>query len=88
MTLHPASAFSLAEHARFIPGKLVTVDFGAAQTRPPYDIVIGHSVLSEAGTLIRLRLSTRRCIIITDTNVAPLYRGAVKRFWRQAATAF
>jgi 3-dehydroquinate synthase len=63
-----------AEQARFIPGKIVTVDFAAGTTPPSYDIIIGHSILSEAGTLIRVRMGTRRCVIITDSTVEPMYR--------------
>jgi 3-dehydroquinate synthase len=60
------------EPPRFAPGKIITVDFAAAAT-PAYDIVIGHSVLTEVGTLIRMRLGVRRCIIVTDSVVGPLY---------------
>ncbi|MDR3425378.1 MAG: 3-dehydroquinate synthase [Alphaproteobacteria bacterium] len=69
MTTPPA----LAEQARFVPGKIITVDFAEAATSPSYDIVIGHSILTEAATLIRLRLGARRCVIISDSIVEPLY---------------
>ena len=70
MILTPA----FMEPARFVPGKIVTVDFAHAAPTPAYDIVIGHSILAEAGTLIRVRLGVRRCIIVTDALVEPLYR--------------
>jgi 3-dehydroquinate synthase len=73
-TLTPA----FAGQDPFIPGKIVTVDFTAAPCTPPYDIVIGQSIISEAGTLIRLRLGTRRCLIVTDTIVEPLYRARLE----------
>ncbi|MGB9151538.1 MAG: 3-dehydroquinate synthase [Alphaproteobacteria bacterium] len=68
----------MTEHARFVPGKIVTVDFTAAKPTPAYDIVIGHSILTEAGTLIRMRLGARRCVIITDSVVEPLYRARLE----------
>jgi len=64
--------------SRFMPGKIITVDFSAAAPTPCYDIVIGHSILSEAGTLIRVRLGTRRCVILTDSIVEPLYRARLE----------
>ena len=68
----------MTEHARFVPGKIVTVDFTAAKPTPAYDIVIGHSILTEAGTLIRMRLGARRCVIITDSVFEPLYRARLE----------
>ncbi len=38
-----------------------------------YDILIGENLLAEAGGLIHERLGKRRCLIVTDGNVAPLY---------------
>ncbi|MFA5040484.1 MAG: 3-dehydroquinate synthase [Bdellovibrionales bacterium] len=69
---------AIASQARFIPGKIVSVDFSSAPPKPAYDIVIGQSILAEAATLIRLRLGTRRCVIISDSNVAPLYQARVE----------
>lgn len=54
-------------------GKIVPIDLSGTRGAPSYDIVIGDSILSEAGTLISVRLNKRRCIIVTDSNVAPLY---------------
>jgi 3-dehydroquinate synthase len=68
----------LADEARFVSGKIVTVDFAGAATTAAYDIVIGQSILSEAATLIRLKLGIRRCVIITDTTVEPLYRARLE----------
>ncbi len=64
--------------ARFTPGKIVRVDFADTATTPSYDIVIGNSILSEAATLIRLRLGARRSVIVTDSNVDPLYRARLE----------
>ncbi len=52
-------------------GKIVTVDL--PQQRHAYDIVIGDSVLATAGMLITAKLGKRRCLVVTDANVAPLY---------------
>jgi 3-dehydroquinate synthase len=68
----------VAEQARFISGKIVSVDFSDADPIPSYDIVIGQSILTEAATLIRLRLGLRRCVIISDSSVEPLYRARLE----------
>ncbi len=67
-----------ADQARFISGKIVSVDFSGAAPKPAYDIVIGQNILTEAATLIRLRLGARRCVIVTDSNVAPLYQARIE----------
>ncbi|MDE1901682.1 MAG: 3-dehydroquinate synthase [Alphaproteobacteria bacterium] len=64
---------ALAETARFVSGKILRVDIPPSGATA-YDIVIGHSILAEIGTLLRLRLGARRCVIVTDSNVEPLYR--------------
>jgi len=53
------------------PYQTGTVDLSAMSAS--YDIVIGDGVLNEVGALILSRLGQRRCIIITDANVAPRY---------------
>jgi 3-dehydroquinate synthase len=58
-------------------GKIVPIRFAPAQSQS-YDIVIGDHVLAEAGNLIRAQLGTRRCIVVTDTTVAPLYRARLE----------
>jgi len=65
------SASSPGTH--FTPGKVVSIDLSHTRGAPSYDIVIGDSILSEAGTLIAVKLGKRRCLVITDDNVAPLY---------------
>ncbi|MER2520284.1 MAG: 3-dehydroquinate synthase [Bdellovibrionales bacterium] len=52
---------------------VVPIAFSEAGSTQGYDIVIGAGVLSSAGDMIRKRLGTRRCIIVTDSNVGPLY---------------
>jgi 3-dehydroquinate synthase len=56
----------------FTSGKIVPVDLGSSSHS--YDIVIGDSILSEAGALVNVRLGARRCLMITDSNTAPLYQ--------------
>jgi len=63
-----------SQTAAFVPGKIIPIDLMANAGHRSYDIVVGDSILSEAGTLISLRLGVRRCLIITDNNVGPLYR--------------
>jgi 3-dehydroquinate synthase len=50
-------------------GNVVHVDLGERS----YRIVVGEEVLSEAGARMREVLPAPRVVIITDTNVAPLY---------------
>jgi 3-dehydroquinate synthase len=57
----------------FTQGKILSIDLSGTSRTPSYDIVIGDSILSEAGTLISVRLGKRRCLIVTDSNVGPLY---------------
>lgn len=38
-----------------------------------YDILIGAGLLEKAGAEIAARLGARRCLIVSDTTVAPLY---------------
>ena len=66
-------ASSPANKAFFTSGKIISIDLSNTKSAPSYDIVIGDNIISEAGSLISVRLGKRRCIIITDTNVAPLY---------------
>jgi 3-dehydroquinate synthase len=61
------------EPQAFSAGKLVQVELPPIEERT-YDILVGDNILGEAGTLIRLRLGQRRCLIVTDSNVAALYQ--------------
>ncbi|MEP4379123.1 MAG: 3-dehydroquinate synthase [Alphaproteobacteria bacterium] len=49
--------------------RTIRVDLGARS----YDIAIGPGLIDQAGTLLAERLGERRVVIITDTNVGPLY---------------
>ncbi|MDX9690199.1 MAG: 3-dehydroquinate synthase [Proteobacteria bacterium] len=53
-----------------------------------YDILIGEGVLEQAGTLISSKIGKRRCIIITDDHVGPLYAERVEASLTQAGLAF
>ncbi|MDR3451121.1 MAG: 3-dehydroquinate synthase [Alphaproteobacteria bacterium] len=68
------AAPDFADNARVAGGKIIPVDVAHA----PYDIVIGQSILSESGTLIRLRMGARRCVIVTDSIIEPLYRARLE----------
>lgn len=57
---------------------VVPIDLSAAPRPPSYDIVIGAGVLAEVGGLLRDRLGQRRCMVISDTNVAPLYQARLE----------
>ncbi len=52
---------------------VVPITFPESGRAQGYDIVIGAGVLSGVGELIAARLGTRRCMIVTDSNVGPLY---------------
>ena len=62
--------------ASFAAGSTVRIDLpggGAGGAGRGYDIVIGDNILSEAGSLIAAKLGVRRCLIVTDSTVGPLY---------------
>ena len=44
-----------------------------------YEVHVGAGLLAELGSLIVERLGERRALIVTDTNVAPLYLETVER---------
>jgi 3-dehydroquinate synthase len=49
-----------------------------------YDIHIGSELLSQAGELIKPVIRSRRVIIVTDENVAPLYLAALEKSLAEA----
>ena len=69
----PLNPFSLSETPPFAQGRIVSIDLLNSKASPSYDIIIGDSILSQAGVLISVRLGKRNCLIITDSNVGPLY---------------
>jgi 3-dehydroquinate synthase len=56
---------------------LVPIEFAASKALS-YDILIGDNLLTEMGKLIAERLGQRRCLIITDSHVAPLYQARLE----------
>lgn len=58
----------------------IRVDLGARS----YDIAIGPGLIDGAGGLLAERLGERRAVIITDTNVGPLYADRLDAALRQA----
>ena len=53
--------------------KTLRVDLSQSAPSPSYDIVVGEGLLAEAGSLLESRLGKRPCVIVSDSNVAPLY---------------
>ena len=58
----------------------VRVDLGARG----YDILVGEGLLAAAGRHIRPLLVQPRVVVVSDTNVAPLYLAAVETALREA----
>lgn len=50
-----------------------TLSIAFTQQAKAYDIVIGEGLLANAGRMILGRLGLRRCVIVTDQNVAPFH---------------
>ena len=48
-------------------------------SRSPYRVVVGSGLLTESGCLIAREVTARRCALVTDSNVAPLYAGTVQK---------
>ncbi len=60
--------------------QIITVDLGERS----YPIAIGEGLLPSLGTLIKDRLSSRACVVISDRTVAALYLPVVRRALRGA----
>ncbi len=56
------------------PVATIPIDVSASRGNLSYDIVVGDGVLNDVGARIAEDLGIRRCVVITDTNVEPLYR--------------
>jgi 3-dehydroquinate synthetase len=70
------------------PDRIVTIDFSEALPNPAYDIVIGKGIGVDAATLIKSRLGVRSCVVVSDSNVAPLYQRRFEEVLSAGATAF
>ena len=47
-------------------------------TKPkPYDIIIENGLLKHSGDIIRAVTKGQNCLVVTDSNVAPLYLDVV-----------
>ena len=66
-----------------IETQTVPIDLTTASRH--YDIVVGENILAKAGTYISQCLGERRCIVVTDSNVAPLYLSQVEATMATAA---
>ncbi len=47
------------------------------KTGRPYDILIEHGILQQAGAYIRPLTKAMRAVVVSDTNVAPIYADSV-----------
>jgi 3-dehydroquinate synthase len=57
----------------------LTVNLSGTPASRSYDILIGENLLDNAGDAIASRLGQRQCVLISDSNVAPLYQGKVEQ---------
>ncbi len=53
----------------------------------PYDVLIGSGMLEETGALIAGQIAPCRAVVVTDTNVAPLYADSVEKSMAAAGFA-
>ena len=44
----------------------------------PYEVIVGHDILSGTGEFVRKVSDAPKCALITDANVGPLYAEAVR----------
>ena len=49
-----------------------------------YDVLVGAHLIDSLGTRVREATGARRCCVVTETNVGPLYADAVERSLRAA----
>lgn len=54
----------------------ITIDIDTAR---PYQVHVGTFLLEQAGPLVRTTAGGTRAVIVTDTNVGPLYQMPVKQ---------
>ena len=54
----------------------ITIDIDTAR---PYQVHVGTFLLEQAGELVRATAGGSRAVIVTDTNVGPLYQMPVKQ---------
>jgi 3-dehydroquinate synthase len=61
----------------------VRVDLGARS----YDVLIGYGLLSRTGSYAAELLGRKKCVIVTDSNVGPLYAETVRQSLWEAGIA-
>jgi 3-dehydroquinate synthase len=44
----------------------------------PYEVIVGHDIIARTGEFVHQVLTSRKCALITDTNVGPLYAEDVR----------
>jgi 3-dehydroquinate synthase len=54
------------------------IEVSVGLSRVPYNVLIGAGAVSSCGELISRVLKPSRCVVVTDSNVAPLYADAVE----------
>ena len=54
----------------------ITIDIDTAR---PYQVHVGTFLLEQAGPLVRATAGGAKAVIVTDTNVGPLYQMPVKQ---------
>ena len=54
----------------------ITIDIDTAR---PYQVHVGTFLLEQAGPLVRATAGGTKAVIVTDTNVGPLYQMPVKQ---------
>ena len=54
----------------------ITIDIDTAR---PYQVHVGTFLLEQAGSLVRATAGGTKAVIVTDTNVGPLYQMPVKQ---------
>ena len=53
-------------------------------TKTPYEVIVGHDILSRSGEFIRQCLDSSKGILVTDSNVGPLYAETVRESFEKA----
>ncbi len=57
----------------------ITIKLELSRQPTPYDIMIGHGISKQIGVIVQHQLGLRRCVIVTDTQIAPLYLLDIER---------
>lgn len=52
-----------------------------------YDVLIGHGILAETGKLAAEKFGRKHCVVVTESNVGPLYADRVRQSLLEAGIA-